>query len=707
MKILNLPKKSVKLILVLVFFLFGFVFSSLTAKAANGMNFFIDSSYDIRGRNNIMATSRVIGINAFYFVDDFFWDSKNSQEQSAIIENITILSNEFDNIIYPKMRQLYGEEWSPGIDGDKKIYILLTDIKNNVASGSFGGYFSTINEYSKALLDEYKRNQLESLEREKKADIAAGKNIDSYWQKENKINSIFTNEKELLYLNINFINEPELKSFFAHEFQHMINWNEKTRIYNINEEIWLNEALSEYAPTALGYDNIYKNSNLESSVINFNRNPSDSLIEWKNTDYDYSTVNIFMQFLIGRYGTGILKSITTSPKIGTEAISDALKRNDYQASFSNVFSDWMIANYYNGRIIQDKKYGYANPNLSYENLHISATSSFMLYSNGIAKNSVIKNDNNIKNWSGNWYQFLSSQILSEPNQVLNIDFSVDATGVNFQMPYAIENIDGSLIINNFIFQGNQNGDISIGNFGTAVKSVIIMPFGEKNISTSEFEKEEIPVKFTYIASLISPNQLAIKSVFPKTSALRDKTMVTIIGENFMKGLSVKFGGVLAAEINFINSETIIVQAPFFEKKGEVDIVVINPDSTIATASGSFTYLSDLKDGSLIRLEGDYKVYVVTGKYKRWIQTEKIFDFYNFHWSDIVTVTPEIIGFYATSTLVRADNDYKVYEIGIDNKKHHLSMSGLKFEASGRKWEAIFIINNAEKNYYKTGVVIAR
>lgn len=706
MEILNYQKRSIKLILVLGIFLFGFTINaSPSAKAAEAKNFLIDQTYDVQGRNSITATSRIIGPNAYYFVDDFYWNSINSQAQNTLIANITALANEFDNTIYPKMHQFYGEEWNPGIDGDKKIYILLTDIKNDTAKGSYGGYFSTTNEYSKILLDEYKKNQLEALEKEKRTDLAAGKNIDSYAQKENEINSIFTNEKELLYLNINFIDKPDIKSFLAHEFQHMINWNEKSKISNANEEVWLNEALSEYAPTALGYDNIYKGSALESSVNDFNRNPSDSLTEWKNTNHDYSSVNIFMQFLVGRYGTNILKSITTTPKTGIAAINDALQKIDRQANFSNVFSDWVITNYFNGQTIQNKKYSYANPNLNYENLHISASSSFMLYSNNMAKSSIAKNEENIKDWSGKWYQFISSPILSVPGQTLEISLKSDASDAHFQIAYVIENIGGGLTLKNYDLRGNQNGNIYIDNFGTTVKSVTLMPTSERKIFG--FEKDEIPVKFFYTASLTSPDQPSIKSISPKTSALGNRTLVTITGENFILGSTVKFGGIPATEINLIDSKTIIAKAPPFYTNSEVDIEIISPSSIITTAPKSFSYFSQVQDGSLIRVEGDYKVYVVTGKYKRWIQSEKIFGFYNFKWSDIVTVTPETRDNYTTSMLVRADNDYKVYEIGTDNKKHHLSMSGAKFEASGRKWEMVFIINNAEKKSYKAGAIITR
>lgn len=708
MKILNYKKTSVKAILILTFFLFGFIVSVSATKAADTTFFLIDSTYDIQGRNSIAATNRATGLNAYYFVDDYFWNKINSQEQNTLTANITALATEFDNVIYPNMQQLYGKEWTPGIDGDSKIYILLTDIKNNATEGSYGGYFSTTNEYTKKMLDEYKQSQLDILEKEKKADLAAGKNIDSYAQKESELNSIFTNEKELLYLNVNFADKPDIKSFLAHEFQHMINWHEKTKNSGINEEIWLNEALSEFAPSALGYDNTYKGGMLESSVSDFNRNPSDPLTEWENTNHDYSNVNIFMQFLIGRYGTSILKLINSAPKTGIAAINDAVQKIDPQASFSNVFSDWVVTNYFNGQTVQNKKFSYANPNLNNENLHVSATSSFMLYSNNVAQSNTIKSEKNIKSWSGKWYQFISSPILSAPNQTLKISLNTDTTDSFFQVPYVIENITGDLTLKYFNLQGNQNRNIYVDNFGTAVKSVVIMPINEGKDSLAE--NQEIPVKFSFAASLVSPDQPSIKNITPKTSALGDRTLVTITGENFIQGLTVKFGGVLATEISLIDSKTVIAKAPPFYNNTEVDVEITNADSTTAVAAKSFAYLSPIqliKDGSLIRAEGDYKVYVVMGKYKRWIQSEKIFGFYNFKWNDIVTVTPGVRDSYATSMLVRADNDYKVYEIGKDNKKHHLYMSGAKFEASGRKWEAIFVINDLEKNLYKIGSVVAK
>lgn len=706
-KIVTLIPRSfvVGLSLFLAFFLFEFAANISTAKAIETTSFLIDPTYDTREQNSITATKRITGIYAYYFVEDAYWNSKNSQEQNNLLADINSLSNEFDNIIYPKMHQIYGEEWIPGIDNDKRIYILLTDIKSDKQKGSYGGYFSTSNEYSKSLLDEYKKSQLETLENQKKADLAAGKNIDSYLEKEKEINAIFTNEKELLYLNVNFVNESSIKSFLAHEFQHMINWNKKSKISNVEEETWLNEAFSEYAPTALGYDNVYKGSILETSVNDFNRNPSDPLTEWENTSQDYSNVNLFMQFLVGHYGTDILKSIISSPKTGIAAINDALGKIDSQSNFSNVFSDWIITNYFNGQTIQEKIYRYANSDLSYENLHISATSSYMIYSNNKAKSSLIRSEKNIKPWSGKWYQFISSPILSVPDQTLKISLNSDTSEARFRVPYIIENSEGALTLRDFNLLGGQNENIYIDNFGTKIKSVTIMPINEGK--TSAPENDGTSVKFSFAASIISPDQPSIKSISPSSSALGNRTLVTITGENFLLGATVKFGGIPATETTILDSKTIIAKAPPFYENTEVDIEITNPDKTAVTAPKSFAYTSFVPNGSLIRTEGDYKVYVVTGKYKRWIQSEKIFGFYNFKWSDIITVTPEIKNFYITSTLVRAENDYKVYEIGSDNKKHHLSMNGEKFSASGRQWDAIFIINNLEKNSYRTGAIITK
>jgi len=109
------------------------------------------------------------------------------------------------------------------------------------------------------------------------------------------------------------------------------------------------------------------------------------------------------------------------------------------------------------------------------------------------------------------------------------------------------------------------------------------------------------------------------------------------------------------------------------------------------------------DGSLIRAKGDYKVYVLSGGYKRWIQNSEIFKFYpHFGWQAVIEATPEERDWYRDDWLVRADGDLRVYEINGDGTKHWLNMTAEEFSQTGRIWDMVYIINNSERDFYKTG-----
>jgi len=171
-------------------------------------------------------------------------------------EHLPFSNNEFDLVIYPKERTFFGSEWNPGLDNDKRITILVLPLID-----SAGGYFNSNDEYSRTVFSN-------------------------------------SNQREMIYLNAFYAKKPDAKSFLAHEFQHLITFYQKTVLYNLEEDIWLNEARSEYAPTLLGYDNIYPGSSLEKRTELFLDSPSDSLTEWNNKIDDYGPVNLFLQYLI-------------------------------------------------------------------------------------------------------------------------------------------------------------------------------------------------------------------------------------------------------------------------------------------------------------------------------------------------------------------------------------------------------------------------
>ena len=51
----------------------------------------------------------------------------------------------------------------------------------------------------------------------------------------------------MVYLNLDFLAGDKIEGFLAHEFQHMIYWNEKYRVQGAAEDVWINEARSELA----------------------------------------------------------------------------------------------------------------------------------------------------------------------------------------------------------------------------------------------------------------------------------------------------------------------------------------------------------------------------------------------------------------------------------------------------------------------------
>lgn len=675
--------------------LFLFTINSNAAQAASSVNFLVDPSYDANGRTNIGATVRATGVYVYFYVENDYWNLLSSSEKESALKNINALVNEFDYTIYPKMKSAYGDEWNPGIDGDPRIYILLTDIVKDA-----GGYFNKSNEYSKNILDQYKINQLAILNQEKKADIAAGRSIDSYAQRENEIVSIYTNEKELLYLNANFLDRSSMRSYIAHEFQHMINWSQKKKISDIDEEIWLNEGLSEYSSTLLGYDNPYPESVIELRINTFFQYTPDSLTEWQNVTQDYASVNLFMQYLVDHYGVSILKGIVSSQKSGIGAINESLRNQGYNTSFSEVFSDWQIANYLNDKSIFNGKYSYSSPILSNYIFRVKPTETLV-----VKNNTPINNVEYTKDWSGKWFEFTTPLAGDLQSRALKFIFSVNDAEANFKIPYIIKNIDGSVRVGEMNLNSLQNGTVLFDNFNTKIASVIILPISEKK--TSGFSESEPLVKFTYSVSLSEMNIPRINNISPNISSLAGGTRATIIGENFNINSIVKFGGI-AAEIQIPDSKTIIAIIPPSSKSGNVNVEVINSLSPEESAAENFTYLSLPENGSLIRAEGDYKVYVINGKYKRWIQSAEIFKYYpHFGWKNVAIVSPQIRDYYLNSYLIRADGDYKVYEINTDNSKHHLAISASQFAASGRSWDMVFIINKMERNFYRTGSTITK
>ncbi|MCL1925947.1 MAG: hypothetical protein FWF95_02285 [Syntrophorhabdaceae bacterium] len=259
-------------------------------------------------------------------------------ERGAHVDNAHIanLIDLFDNKIYPKVRAAYGDEPNPGIDNDSKVYILLLDIKDDwngtTIPGYVAGYFHVLNQLPY----------------------------------EPKIPFNYSNEKEILYVDIHPGTTNPLSSDFtnlshtmAHEFQHMIHWNNAPTPPPSGDDLfcgagsntWLNEAMSEVAPFyAFGDIGWSRVADFESGT-----NHSNSLTHWgpnnngNATLADYDVVYMWGQYMADRFDQPSIDNYVFRNILGLDrcrgrgkaSVEKYLSKNS--TDFASVFRDWSLA----------------------------------------------------------------------------------------------------------------------------------------------------------------------------------------------------------------------------------------------------------------------------------------------------------------------------------------------------------------------------
>ena len=232
----------------------------------------------------------------------YFWVEKDIDFD---IEDLTALAEDFESKIYPTNREIFGSEWSPGVDSDVHLTILFAK-----ALGGVGGYFSSTD--------------------------SSTREIEPY-----------SNEMEMFYLSADYtyLDEEFTYGVLAHELQHMIHWN-----IDRNESAWVTEGLSELAVELNGYDT-------GGFSYMFAMNPDLQLNFWPGNDQGdssphYGSSYLFMRYLNQRYGKDSIMELVATPLNGFESIDEVMGKFDIRdnkpATSEQIFQDWSIANYLNG-----------------------------------------------------------------------------------------------------------------------------------------------------------------------------------------------------------------------------------------------------------------------------------------------------------------------------------------------------------------------
>lgn len=254
-------------------------------------------------RFEVSATLRVALEHVLMYVEDGVEVDQAALERSA---------RQFNDQIYDRNRELFGSEWTPGVDGDPRLTVL------NARIPGVGGYFGGSDQVPRSA-------------------------------------NPFSNEREMFYINIDSF-EPGTEGYssvLAHEFQHMIEWHEQDQT-----STWLNEGLSQLAEELNGFEGA---NNLAPAYL---YDPDLQLTTWNSDDTapHYAAAYLFMTYFYQQYQDNIdlNQLITQNAGQQVQAFADIARRSrsDLQ-DFGDVYADWSIANLLNDERLDGGRYSYA------------------------------------------------------------------------------------------------------------------------------------------------------------------------------------------------------------------------------------------------------------------------------------------------------------------------------------------------------------
>lgn len=229
----------------------------------------------------------------------------------------------FEETIRPRVHEVFGREWIPGIDGDPHVVILHAHNMGNWVAA----YYGSSSEYP--------------------------------------VEAVSTsNEAEMFYVNLDTmrgaIGTAEYESVLAHEFQHMVHWR-----VDQNEESWLNEGASELAAMIAGYG-------ASSSAWAFLHDPALQLNTWEehNRSAHYGASFMFLAYFFDRFGEQGTTALVRHPENGLVGVAAALAEigatdpaTGAPVTLVDLFADWLVANLLRSPDVGDGRYTYHFPAL--------------------------------------------------------------------------------------------------------------------------------------------------------------------------------------------------------------------------------------------------------------------------------------------------------------------------------------------------------
>lgn len=138
--------------------------------------------------------------------------------------------------------------------------------------------------------------------------------------------------------------------------------------------------------------------------------------------------------------------------------------------------------------------------------------------------------------------------------------------------------------------------------------------------------------------------------------------------------------------------------------------IITSTPIVSGAQKTDTNALELPEGSLIRGNGEFDIYVVkyrgTKKFKRLILSPSVFKNYgHLKWENVITIDPSVLDSFKISELVRVAGDSKVYELhpmGDTGEKKWIKTQDV-FIRLELDWDSVYEINQFDRDSYVTGI----
>lgn len=239
--------------------------------------------------SRIDATLVVATEHVYFWVEDGL-----DLDQAELVE----AADRFENEFYPQLVHLFGEVWTPGIDGDPRFSILHAQ---NGASDELGR-FNSEDEYPTSLY----RN---------------------------------SNQQELIYMNMGELTLGSNLYYgtLVHEVQHLIQW-----YLDPSETVWLNEGLSQLAELYVGFDDT-------APSIDYLEQPDIRLNSWDYEDErvyaHYAGTYLFSVYLWEQLGEAATRELIRHPANGMASVWAILQGYQPDTTLEQFTAAWAAANY--------------------------------------------------------------------------------------------------------------------------------------------------------------------------------------------------------------------------------------------------------------------------------------------------------------------------------------------------------------------------